>query len=57
LRVGRLSSGCGDLPLAGSLGAQHLAGEAAVDLEQALGQIRRGDKGQGANKTGLLLFK
>jgi hypothetical protein len=45
------------LPLAGSLGAQHLAGEAIVGLAEAFGQIRRGAKSQGASKTGLLFVQ
>jgi len=56
LRAGRLSSGCGGLPMAGSLGARHLAGEAAVGLAEALGQIRRGAKSQGAGEADVGFF-
>jgi hypothetical protein len=57
LRAGRLSSGSGGLSLVGSLGAQHLEGEAAVGLAKAFGQIRRGAKSQGASMTGLLFVQ
>jgi hypothetical protein len=52
LRAGRLCSGCGGLPLAGSVGAEHLAGKAAMCLAEAFGQIPRGAKSQGAGEAG-----
>ena len=35
------------------VGAEHLAGESAVGLPEAFGQIRRGSKGQGACEAGV----
>ena len=57
MRAGRLSIGCGGMPLAGSLGAEHLAGKAVVGLAEGFGKIHRGEESQGASKTGLLFVQ
>jgi hypothetical protein len=45
------------MPLAGSLGAEHLAGKAVVGLAEGFGKIHRGEESQGASKTGLLFVQ